>query len=94
MKKIMVLSMLFFVSCSDSFMDEFNKSYEENFRKSFRNSFIKSCTTKNISKEVCSCIADDTLENLSVQEIKDVDIATEYVKRVSKEKCITKFDFE
>ncbi len=90
-RTLTILSIILFVGCSDNFKEEYNISYDESFRKSFRASFIKSCTESagdTKFKDICACIANDLVESLSVQDLKDDKKVFEHVEKVSKKKCI------
>ncbi len=86
-----IFLIILFVGCSDTAKEEFKNSYDKSFRKSFRVSFIKSCTVSagdGKFEVACTCIADDLLESLSVQDLKNEKKLLEHVEKVSKKKCI------
>ncbi|MCP4317376.1 MAG: hypothetical protein GY789_15520 [Hyphomicrobiales bacterium] len=90
-RTLAILSIILFMGCSDNFKEEYKKSYDESFRKSFRASFIKSCTESagdTKFKDICTCVADDLVESLSVQDLKDEKKVFDHVEKISRKKCI------
>ena len=90
-KAIIVLVFLMFIfSCSDSSREEFDKT----FNATFRTSLVTNCSQSNNMKateDICNCIADDMLENLSKWELLNINNAKKYMETVATEKCVEKY---
>lgn len=78
------------VGCSDDFKNEFNEAYEKSFRTSFRESFVSSCapSVENEKvKAICACIADDLLNNMTVDQLESIDRVKKRMDDISLPKC-------
>lgn len=95
MKVFIIITLTFIIngcdgSASNDFKKAYEKAYDESFRISFKSSFVDSCA-KNHDKEqfnnICSCMADDLLSNLSSSELADMDKIKERLSQSSIKKC-------
>ncbi|HMO17950.1 MAG TPA: hypothetical protein PKA63_09755 [Oligoflexia bacterium] len=66
-----------------SFGAAFNNAYKEKFLIEFENSFVESCRKANPSseytKQICECSAKGTIQQLSIEQLKDESFAREHV---------------
>lgn len=86
---ILLVFLMFIFSCSDSSREEFDKT----FNATFRTSLVTNCSQSNNMKateDICNCIADDMLENLSKRELLNINNAKKYMETVATEKCVEK----
>lgn len=69
----------------------FKESYERSFKASFRSSFVASCigTDKSQQKaDACNCMADDSLKQLTVKEMSDMQYAMKYIREFIMPQCL------
>lgn len=74
----------------DNVIEETKKSFNDSFRENYKTSFIDSCTESSGDerfRDVCTCVADDLLSQLSVTDLMDTEKTREHVEKVSMQKC-------
>jgi len=63
--------------------ESFKKGYDESFIKSWKESFVKSCAKDDDSqeqKDICQCVADKAVEQMTVEQLHEVDYSINYIK--------------
>lgn len=94
MKKIIILLVFLFVGGILVFtvgsQDAFKDSFEKSFKVSFKKGFVFRCVGLERSHEkaeLCGCIADEALKQLTVNDLKDHEYAESYIKNYIVPEC-------
>lgn len=93
-KYLLCATTLFMLTSCDALKEGYDQGVEMGFHKTFRFTFIQSCkkgaedaNDKNLVEKLCTCVADELLTNLSVEELQDQDKMTQYISDVAIKKC-------
>ena len=77
---------MFIIGSQDAFKDSFEKS----FRVSYKKGFVLKCVGLDRSHEkaeLCGCIADEALIQLTVNDLKDHEYTQSYIKNYIVPEC-------
>lgn len=75
----------------DAFKTSYKESFESSFKKSFRKSFIRSCSGKKPTQQmtdICVCAADESLEQLTVDQLQDQKYVAKYLEDIIMPVCL------
>ena len=67
-----------------------DSSFETSFIKSWRESFIASCSgqdAEDVRVKICTCVADKSLQALTVKELQDQEYTLNYIKTKIVSQC-------
>ncbi|MBP9854305.1 MAG: hypothetical protein KBD53_05520 [Candidatus Omnitrophica bacterium] len=90
---VLFIGFIVYISSSDKFKEAFNNTFKESFKKNF----LLSCTGTDKSEKMlslCTCIADETLKELTVEELKNMIKAQKYIEENIVPKCVGLNDAE
>lgn len=82
---------LVFLSGCDGVIDRFLDKNSDTFNASYKESFIEACLKPKNTDEmnrICSCLADDLIDNHSPSELIDQKRVEKYIEEVAIQKCI------
>lgn len=86
---LLIGGMAYGVSQSDGFKESYKKSFKISFKKSFLVNCIGSDKSQKMA-DVCNCIADESLNQLTIKELNNKDYAQKYIKEHIMPQCIEK----
>ncbi|WHI52930.1 hypothetical protein P3339_09265 [Microbulbifer sp. MLAF003] len=86
-----------FLSGCDGAIDKFLDKSSDTFNASYKESFVEACVKPENTDEkgrVCSCLADDLIDNHSPRELIDQERVEKYIEEVAIQKCIGEREVE
>lgn len=84
---LLIVAIFSAISQSKGFKDSYNKSFKISFKRNFLVNCIGSDKSPKMA-ELCNCIADESLKQLTVKELSDQDRAQKYIDEHIVPQCI------
>lgn len=88
--KLLFICIIFLTGC-DGIFGKFLDENPDTFNASYKQSFVEACAKPENTdgkKQVCSCLADELINNHSPSELIDHQRAEKYIEEVAIPKCI------